>query len=101
MCPATQNDEGRRPHHGPGAPVTIVCSITAQTFDVLRVLLLCSSFFSRRAALTRSILPAAPQHIHKSLTYTPYESLWIPSSARFVSMGITPRAKGMLQVCLA
>ena len=36
--------------------------------------------------------------IVKSVDYTPHETKWIPSSARFVSCGITPRSKGILKV---
>uniref|UniRef100_A0A7S3K1G1 WD repeat-containing protein 92 n=1 Tax=Aureoumbra lagunensis TaxID=44058 RepID=A0A7S3K1G1_9STRA len=42
--------------------------------------------------------PMIIEHQHKSLTYTPYETRWIPCSARFVCAGITPKAKGILQV---
>lgn len=38
------------------------------------------------------------EHIHKSLPFTPYDTRWIPCSARFVVMGMYPRAKGAIQV---
>ena len=43
----------------------------------------------------------APQIIEytgKSLTYTPFDTKWVPCSSRFVVLGQTPSAKGMLQV---
>eukprot|EP00606_Chrysophyceae_sp_TOSAG23-5_P000743 GSChrysophyteH2.ASY1.ANO1.1410.1 assembled CDS len=42
--------------------------------------------------------PQIIEHVHKSLTFTPYDTKWIPSSNRFVAMGIQPNAKGALQV---
>eukprot|EP00640_Fibrocapsa_japonica_P002197 CAMPEP_0113939982 /NCGR_PEP_ID=MMETSP1339-20121228/6185_1 /TAXON_ID=94617 /ORGANISM="Fibrocapsa japonica" /LENGTH=353 /DNA_ID=CAMNT_0000943641 /DNA_START=29 /DNA_END=1087 /DNA_ORIENTATION=+ /assembly_acc=CAM_ASM_000762 len=42
--------------------------------------------------------PQLIEHVHKSLTFTPYDTLWIPCSARLVAMGITPKSKGILQV---
>lgn len=45
--------------------------------------------------------PQMIEHIHKSLPFTPYDTRWIPCSARFVVMGMYPRAKGALHcVCL-
>ncbi|KAG8323518.1 dynein axonemal assembly factor 10 [Homalodisca vitripennis] len=37
-------------------------------------------------------------HIEKSLPFTLYDSLWIPSSAKFVLLGSQPRGSGVLQV---
>jgi WD40 repeat protein len=42
--------------------------------------------------------PQIIEHVHKSIPYTPYDNKWIPCSARFVSMGIHPNAKGALHV---
>ncbi|KAG9416848.1 WD repeat-containing protein 92 [Aphanomyces cochlioides] len=42
--------------------------------------------------------PQVIEHITKSLNYTPYDARWIPCSARFVSMGIHPRATGAINV---
>ena len=42
--------------------------------------------------------PQIIEHIHKSVNYTPYDVKWVPCSARFVSMGILPNAKGVIQV---
>mmetsp|Transcript_22301 Transcript_22301/g.64840 ORF Transcript_22301/g.64840 Transcript_22301/m.64840 type:complete len:363 (-) Transcript_22301:48-1136(-) len=53
------------------------------------------------AAMTTMDTTEAPQiieHVHKSLTFTPYDTRWVPCSARLVCMGITPKAKGTLQV---
>jgi WD40 repeat protein len=44
---------------------------------------------------------AAPQiieHINKSINFTPYDTRWIPFSAKFVGMGIHANAKGALNV---
>lgn len=42
--------------------------------------------------------PQMMEHIHKSITFTPNDTRWVPCSARFVVTGIHPRAKGALVV---
>lgn len=42
--------------------------------------------------------PQIIEHIHKSIIFTPYDTRWIPFSARFVAMGIHANAKGALNV---
>jgi WD40 repeat protein len=42
--------------------------------------------------------PQIIEHINESLTYTPFDVKWIPSSAKIVVAGQTPRAKGILQI---
>jgi len=42
--------------------------------------------------------PQLIEHIHKSVSFTPYDVKWVPSSSRFVAMGIHPNAKGALHV---
>lgn len=42
--------------------------------------------------------PQLMEHIHKSITFTPNDTRWVPCSARFVVTGIHPRAKGALVV---
>ncbi|KAJ7520737.1 hypothetical protein O6H91_19G020400 [Diphasiastrum complanatum] len=42
--------------------------------------------------------PQILQHIGKSLTTTVYDTLWIPSSARFVLLGSTARTTGSIQI---
>mmetsp|Transcript_3188 Transcript_3188/g.6448 ORF Transcript_3188/g.6448 Transcript_3188/m.6448 type:complete len:358 (-) Transcript_3188:22-1095(-) len=42
--------------------------------------------------------PQIIEHIHKSLNFTPYETKFVPCSARFVCCGISPKAKGVLAV---
>ena len=42
--------------------------------------------------------PQIIEHVHKSVTFTPYDTRWVPSSARFVVLGIHPKATGALQV---
>jgi WD40 repeat protein len=38
--------------------------------------------------------PQIIEHVNKSLPFTPYDTKWVPCSARFVCMGIHPNAKG-------
>mmetsp|Transcript_20113 Transcript_20113/g.53688 ORF Transcript_20113/g.53688 Transcript_20113/m.53688 type:complete len:357 (-) Transcript_20113:182-1252(-) len=45
---------------------------------------------------------AAPQcieHVKESLNFTPFETRWVPQSARFVILGQMPRATGVIRVC--
>lgn len=42
--------------------------------------------------------PQILAHISKSLTTTIYDTLWVPSSARFVLLGSTARTTGIIQV---
>ena len=42
--------------------------------------------------------PQLIEHVHRSLTYTVYETMWVPRSARIVSLGTTARGSGMMQV---
>jgi WD40 repeat protein len=42
--------------------------------------------------------PQIIEHIHKPITFTPYDTRWVPFSARFVAMGIHSNAKGALNV---
>jgi WD repeat-containing protein 92 len=42
--------------------------------------------------------PQIIEHIHQSVPFTPYDTRWIPFSARFVALGIHPNAKGALHV---
>jgi hypothetical protein len=42
--------------------------------------------------------PQIIEHINKSINFTPYDTKWVPCSARFVTMGIHPNAKGAIQV---
>lgn len=39
--------------------------------------------------------PQILEHVGKSLTFTPFDVKWIPSSARLVLFGQSPRAKGV------
>jgi len=43
--------------------------------------------------------PQIIEHINRPLNFTPYDTKWVPCSARFVAMGIFPNAKGAIQVC--
>ncbi|GLE02377.1 hypothetical protein PINS_up011215 [Pythium insidiosum] len=42
--------------------------------------------------------PQLIEHINKSVSFTPNDTKWIPCSARFVAMGIYPKATGALSV---
>lgn len=42
--------------------------------------------------------PQIIEHVKKSLTFTPYDTRWVPCSARFVAMGLYPRGTGVIQV---
>ena len=42
--------------------------------------------------------PQIIEHLNHSVTYTPFDIRWIHCSAKFVVMGQTPRAKGLIQV---
>jgi len=42
--------------------------------------------------------PQIIELVNKSLPFTPYDAKWVPCSARVVTMGITPKAKGALSV---
>jgi len=42
--------------------------------------------------------PQILEHATASLAFTPFDCKWIPSSARFVIFGQSPKAKGVFQV---
>jgi len=42
--------------------------------------------------------PQIIEHLSKSLTFTPYSVKWVPSSARFVVMGLYPKGTGTMKV---
>jgi len=42
--------------------------------------------------------PQVIEHHSTSLTFTPYDTKWIPSSARFVCLGMNPKGTGALRV---
>jgi len=42
--------------------------------------------------------PQIIEHINSSLTYTPFDVKWVPCSPRFVVVGQTPRANGIIQI---
>ena len=42
--------------------------------------------------------PQIMEHINKSVGFTPYDTKWVPSSARFVTMGIHSNNKGALNI---
>ncbi len=37
--------------------------------------------------------PQLVEHINQNVTFTPYDTKWVPCSARFVSCGITPNVR--------
>ena len=42
--------------------------------------------------------PQILEHCHASLGFTPFDVKWIPSSARFVLFGQSPKARGIFQI---
>ena len=42
--------------------------------------------------------PQMVDHLSKSLNFTPFETRWLPNSAKLLLGGQTPGAKGVLQV---
>ena len=42
--------------------------------------------------------PQIIEHLKKTLTFTPFETRWIPCSARFVLLGQHPKSTGSLQI---
>ena len=42
--------------------------------------------------------PQIIEHIHHNIDFTPYETRWVPCSARMVGLGIAPRGHGVLNV---
>lgn len=42
--------------------------------------------------------PQIIEHVQHSLTYTPTDVRWVPSSAKFIALGEKPRGTGALQV---
>lgn len=49
-------------------------------------------------AMDSTDAPQIIEHVNKGLGFTPYDTKWVPCSARFVAMGIYPKGKGALQV---
>ena len=42
--------------------------------------------------------PQIIEHIHHNIDFTPYETRWVPCSARLAGLGIAPRGHGVLNV---
>jgi hypothetical protein len=42
--------------------------------------------------------PQLIEHVNQSVTFTPNDTKWIPGSARFVAMGIYPKATGAMTI---
>jgi len=42
--------------------------------------------------------PQLIEHINHSVNYTPYETCWVPSSARLVVLGLKPKGNGVMEV---
>ncbi|CAG9329157.1 unnamed protein product [Blepharisma stoltei] len=42
--------------------------------------------------------PQIIEHAHRNLTYTPFDTKWIPCSSRFVILGQSPSMKGIFQL---
>lgn len=50
------------------------------------------------AAMDTTDAPQLIEHVSRSLAFTPNDTKWLPCSARFVCMGIYPKATGALTV---
>lgn len=50
------------------------------------------------AAMDATTAPQIIEHVSKSVLFTPFETRWIPCSARFAVMGVTPRGQGVIKV---
>ena len=42
--------------------------------------------------------PQLIEHVNKPINFTPYDTRWVPCSARFAAMGIMPNGKGALHI---
>lgn len=42
--------------------------------------------------------PQIIEHINQSVNFTPYDTKWIPCSAKFVALGIKPRGTGAINI---
>lgn len=49
-------------------------------------------------SITSENAPQIIEHSSKSVTFTPFETRWVPCSAKFTVMGVTPRGKGVVKV---
>jgi len=43
--------------------------------------------------------PQIIEHVRETLNFTPFETKWVPQSAKFVLLGQHPRATGALRIC--
>jgi WD40 repeat protein len=43
--------------------------------------------------------PQIIEHIHESVTFTPYETRWVPCSAKLAILGIYPKGTGVIKIC--
>lgn len=49
-------------------------------------------------AMDSTDAPQIIEHINKSVTFTPYDTRWVPCSARFAVLGMNPRGTGVIKV---
>ena len=42
--------------------------------------------------------PQVIEHLSTSVTFTPFETLWIPSSSKFMAVGESPRRQGVISI---
>ena len=50
------------------------------------------------AGMDTTEAPQIIEHVNQSISFTPYETRWIPCSARYVVAGIKPNSKGAINV---
>jgi hypothetical protein len=63
--------------------------------DVKDVLLLDAK---TKISMDTTEAPQMLEHASQTLSFTPFDVKWIPSSARFILFGQSPRAKGVFNV---
>lgn len=42
--------------------------------------------------------PQLIEHVSQSVSFTPFDTRWVPGTAQFVSCGVNPRGRGVLSV---
>ena len=42
--------------------------------------------------------PQIIEHLSTSVAFTPFETIWIPSSAKFMAVGESPRRQGIISI---
>lgn len=48
--------------------------------------------------MSKEDLPQIIEHLSSSVNFTPFDTRWIPCSAKFICLGINPRGTGALKI---